>query len=172
MHSGRGQPPASGPGFPVPSASPGFPLGGVRLNSPLPDRHARPKRGIQRQRDVSPLTPRRQFCQQRIKAPVRVRKPSMVEACFSMRPFPLRQRELAFRPVPASRVAVPGLHLRNDHRDLFPVRSVSHSCPRPAFFLASRDRSLRETRYQVRPQDSPSVFKPPLASGTFDPSGS
>src|SRR5579863_4120842 len=27
----RGQPPASGPGFPVPSASPGFPLGGVRF---------------------------------------------------------------------------------------------------------------------------------------------
>jgi len=27
----RGQPPASGPGFPVPSASPGFPRGGVRF---------------------------------------------------------------------------------------------------------------------------------------------
>jgi len=68
----------------------------------FPDRHARPKRGIRKRRGVGPLLPAAGFAQLRIDALVRARKPLPIEARLSMRPFILRRRGLALRPVPAA----------------------------------------------------------------------
>jgi len=56
---------------------------------------------------VSPLLPAAGFVQLRIDAPVRARKPLPIEARFSMRPFILRRRGLALRPVPAAGSTLP-----------------------------------------------------------------
>jgi hypothetical protein len=63
------------------------------------------------------------------------------------------------------RVNAPGLHLQSDPEN-FPGPFGFALPPRRGFFLPRRARSSHAARCQVPSQNSPSVLKPPLPSGT------
>lgn len=134
-------------------------------NSLFPDRHARPKRGIRKRRGVSPLLPAAGFARPRIDALVRARKPLPIEARLSMRPFVLRRRGLALRPVPAVGSILPAYIFETILKAV--ADPFGPVLPIPSgFFMASRERSTPDTRCQRQLKGFPSVFEPPLPSRT------
>jgi hypothetical protein len=115
-------------------------------------------------RDVGPLLPGAGFTLRRISAPVRVRCPVPVETRFSIRPFALRQRRLAFQRTSAAGSTflacifetIPKISL---------ARSVPNSRPRFGFLWPLEARSMLKTRCQVRFRNSASVLRLSLPVG-------
>jgi hypothetical protein len=108
------------------------------LASLFPDRHARSERGIWKRRDVNPLLPDASFGQLRIKAPMQVRRSASSRSPFFDAAFHSLAAKAGLSAGPRSQVNVPGLHLQNDHGNPHLARSVSRSCPRPAFSCLAR----------------------------------
>jgi len=134
--------------------------------SSFSSRHARPEHGIRKCWDGSPLLPAIGFTRLRIKAPVRVRSlPFPVETRISIRPFTLRHRRLIFRSVSAAGSTLLACIFAAVPKS--PLGPFGPALPPLHGFLSPfRVRSTCATRCQVRFQNSSSVTKLPLPSGT------
>jgi hypothetical protein len=122
-------------------------------------------------RDVCPLLPAAGFIRLRIIAPVRVRASVPVETCFSMRPFTLRRRWLAFQQVSAAGSTLLAYIFKAVLKSRL-ARSASCSRPRPAFSCRSGhdQRSLPVAKSASKALRLFSSRRSP--SGPLDPSGS
>lgn len=140
-------------------------------NSSSPDWHAQSRLGIRYRRDVCPLLPAAGFIRPRIVAPVRVRASVPVETCFSMRPFTLRRRWLAFQQVSTAGSTLLACIFKAALNSRL-ARSASRSCPRPAFSCHSghNQRSLPVAKSDSKTLRLFSSRRSP--SGPLDPSGS
>jgi len=137
------------------------------LNSPLPDRHARPKHGSQRIGDVALLLPATAFIRLRISAPEPIRHFYLLEAFVSGRPFARPQRLFSFENH-RGEVKAPDLSLRQNSELFFqPVRPSAPTLD--GVHHASGD--VRRTRPVAvsRAQNSQTSIQPSLPFRTFVP---
>ncbi len=137
------------------------------LNSPLPDRHARPKHGSQRIGDVALLLPITAFIRLRISAPEPIRHFYLLEAFVSGRPFARPQRLFSFENH-RGEVKAPDLSLRQNSELFFqPVRPSAPTLD--GAHHASGD--VRRTRPVAvsRAQNSQTSIQPSLPFRTFVP---
>ena len=137
------------------------------LNSPLPDRHARPKHGSQRIGDIALLLPVTAFIRLRISAPEPIRHFYLLEAFVSGRPFARPQRLFSFENH-RGEVKAPDLSLRQNSELFFqPVRPSAPTLD--GVHHASGD--VRRTRPVAvsRAQNSQTSIQPSLPFRTFVP---
>ena len=136
-------------------------------NSPLPDRHARPKLGSQRSGDAALLLPVTAFIRLRIGAPELIRLFYLLEAFASKRPFARPQRLFSFENH-RSEVKAPGLSLRRNSELFFqPVRLCAPTLDR--VYHAPGDVRRTKPVAVSRAQNSQTSIQLPLPFRTFVP---
>jgi len=136
-------------------------------NSPLPDRHARPKHGSQRSGDVALLLPVTAFIRLRISAPEPIRLFYLLEAFVSERPFARPQRLFSFENH-RGEVKAPDLSLRRNSKLFFqPVRPCAPTLG--CVYRASGDVRRTKPVAVSRAQNSQTSIQLSLPFRTFVP---